>query len=129
APWSARAGTARSRSSRPRWRRPCRPRRLPMGRRAERTLVIVVLDPEGQQSAIALSARRHGHRVVTATGMETALLVLGSLVPDVVIVRSSAAEREAVARLSAAAPRVAIRVVDAEASLASALDQAPDLLN
>jgi hypothetical protein len=102
-----------------------------MRARGERALVILLLDPEGQESAIALAARRLGHRVVTATGTETALVVLGSLVPDVVVVRAVAAERdrEAAARLSSAAPEVAVRIVDAPAALAGALAATPHLLN
>src|SRR5262249_50872945 len=102
-----------------------------MRSRVERSLVILMLDPEGQRSAIALAARRLGHLVVTATGTETALVVLCSLVPDVVIVRAAGADkdREASARLAEAAPQVAVGVAAAPAALAGALASAPALLN
>lgn len=102
-----------------------------MSARTDRVLIVALLDPDGQRSAIARAARRLGHRVVTATGVETALIVLGSLVPDLVIVRSVSPDwdREALARIAAAAPELPVRLVDAPAALQGALDDAPQLLN
>jgi hypothetical protein len=97
----------------------------------ERSLVILLLDPAGPGSAIAMAARRLGHRVVTATGIETALVVLGSLVPDVVVVvaQSPERDRETLKRIIGTTHEVSVRVVDAPDRLAAALLESPHLLN
>jgi hypothetical protein len=96
-----------------------------------RSLVILLLDADGKASLIAGAARRAGHRPVIATGLDTALVVLGSLLPDVVVVRSRSDEEDRIAeaRLKAASPDVPIRFVEAPAALPDALDVAPLGLN
>jgi DNA-binding NtrC family response regulator len=96
-----------------------------------RSLIIVLVDPEGQRSPIYAAARRAGHRPVVVTGVDTAIVVLGSLVADVVVVRSLSAERDraVVERLSASAPEVPIRLLTADGALAEALDDAHGVLN
>ncbi len=91
-----------------------------------RSLVIVLVDPDGQRSPIYAAARRAGHRPVVVTGVDTAVVILGSLVADVVVIRSTTAERDrfAVARISAGAPEVPIRLLSADGALAEALDDA-----
>src|SRR5262249_39360343 len=128
APWPARAGTAASASwpSRSRTRSPAPSvQGASMQKHTERSLVILLLDPEGQHTAIASAAPRRGHRVVPA------LIVLGSLVPDVVVVASQTADRDrqALARLQTTAPEVSVRVVDKPDGLATALVESPLLLN
>jgi hypothetical protein len=94
-------------------------------------LVILLVDPEGQGSPIAVAALRAGHRLVVATGLDTAVAVLTSFAPDVVVVRQSTPEhdRRAVARLSECAPEAPIRLVDAAGALEGALGGASVPLN
>ena len=96
-----------------------------------RSLIIVLVDPEGQRSPIYAAARRAGHRPVVVTGVDTALVILGSLVADVVVVRSLSGERDraAVARITASAPEVPIRLLAADGALAEALEDAQPVLN
>jgi len=96
----------------------------------ERSLVILLLDRDGQRSPIATAVRHQGHRLVIATGIETAQVVLGSLMPDVVVVRSVSPEqdRQTLARLENIAPEVPVRVIEAPAGLDEALE-APAALN
>lgn len=96
----------------------------------ERSLVILLLDRDGQRSPIATAVRANGHRLVVATGLDTAEVVLGSLVPDVVIVRSTSAEqdRQTMSRLTQIAPEVPVRMLEAPAGLDEALE-APMALN
>jgi Uma2 family endonuclease len=90
----------------------------------DRSLIILLLDAEGQGSAIYAAARRAGHHPVLATGIDTAVLVLGTMVPDVIVVRSTSAQgdRDAIARFAAVAPDVPIRLLSPEGTLDSALD-------
>jgi len=80
----------------------------------ERSLIILLVDDEGRRSPIYTAASRAGHRPVVATGVDTAVVVLGGLRPDVVIVRAGSPERDrqVVARLSQVTPDIPIRVVD-----------------
>ncbi len=96
-----------------------------------RSLIILLLDPDGQRSPIYGAARRAGHRPVVATGIDTATIVLGSLVPDVVVVRSTTPDRdrEWIARLAACAVDVPIRLVSTDGALADALRGADAPLN
>jgi DNA-binding NtrC family response regulator len=96
-----------------------------------RSLIIVLVDAEGQRSPIYAAARRAGHRPVVVTGVDTAVAILGSLVADAVIVRSTSPERDraTVARLSANAPEVPVRLLTADGPLADALDDAQPVLN
>jgi two-component system nitrogen regulation response regulator GlnG len=89
-----------------------------------RSLVILLVDPDGQRSLIAAAVRRQGHRVVIATGVDTAQIVLGSLLPDVAVVRAQSPERDrdTVARLETIAPEVPVRVLEAPAGLDDALE-------
>jgi CheY-like chemotaxis protein len=82
-------------------------------------MVVLVLDSDGTRSAIAEAVRRLGHRVVTTTGLETAVMVLGSLVPDLVLVRSidEATDTRAVARLTNASPATPVRAVTSSLTL------------
>src|SRR5436305_784559 len=94
---------------------------------AFQSLVILLLDPDGQRSPIGAVVRNAGHRLVIATGIETAEIVLGTLVPDVIMVRSVSQERDraALARLEAFAPEVPVRVIDAPGAVGEAFDAAP----
>jgi len=96
-----------------------------------RSLIIVLIDPEGQRSPIYVAARRAGHRPVVVTGVDTAIVILGSLVADVVVIRSLSAERDrsAASRIAAAAPEMPIRLLAADGALAEALDDAQPVLN
>lgn len=98
---------------------------------ADRSLTLLLLDPEGPRSPIYAAARRAGHRPVVATGLDTAVMVLGGLVPDVVVVRSTTMERdrEAIARLGACAPEVPLRLLSPEGTLTEALEAAAVPLN
>ncbi len=98
----------------------------------QRSLVVLLLDPDGQSSQIAEAVRRAGHRLVIATGMDTAEIVLASLMPDVVVVRSMSGDhdRMALARLERMAPEVPVRIITDSglaASVDDALDAAPAL--
>jgi len=90
---------------------------------AGRSLIILLLDAEGQRSPIYAAARRAGHRPVVATGIDTALVVLGSLVPEVVVVRSTVPDRDrrAYEQLCSCAPGVPIRLISPERALSEAL--------
>jgi hypothetical protein len=92
-------------------------------------LMVLLLDADGQRSALAEAIRAAGHRCVIATGIDTALVVLGSLLPDMVLVRaqSPALDRKVAARLTAEAPQVPTRFVEAPAGLPGALSEAPPL--
>jgi hypothetical protein len=98
--------------------------------RMERSLVILLLDRDGQRSPIAAAVRHQGHRLVIATGLDTAQVVLGSLMPDVMVVRSVSPEhdRQMLARLESIAPDVPVRILEAPAGLDEALE-APTGLN
>jgi len=77
------------------------------------SIVVLLLDRDGQGSPIGEAVGRAGHRVVTATGVATAEIVLGSLLPDVVLVRATSPEidRAVAARLEAIAPDIPVRVI------------------
>jgi hypothetical protein len=94
----------------------------------DRSLVVLLLDGDGQRSALADAVRRAGHRVVTAQGLETALVVLSGLVPDLILVRrvSPEADRQAASRIHRAAPGIDTRFVETN-SIAAALE--PPALN
>ena len=77
------------------------------------SMVVLVLDPDGQRSAVAAAVRRAGHRVVTATGLESAMIVLSGLTPDLVLVRSvgPTEDHRAITRLTNVARAIPIRAV------------------
>jgi hypothetical protein len=97
----------------------------------DRSLIILLLDAEGSKSPIYAAARRAGHSSVLATGIDTAILVLGTMVPDVMVVRSTTMERDrdAIARLAACAPDVPIRLLSPDRTLTDALEDAAVPLN
>jgi response regulator RpfG family c-di-GMP phosphodiesterase len=94
----------------------------------ERSLVVLLLDGDGQRSSLAQAVRSAGHRVVTAQGIDTALVVLAGLVPDLILVRrvSPESDRQVAARIHHAAPGIATRFVEIT-SITSALE--PPALN
>lgn len=94
------------------------------------SLLIVLLDPAGQQSAVAAAARRLGHEVVIATGIDTALVLLGTMRPDAIVVCASTSphDREVVAQLAHTCPDIPVRIIDAPTALETALEHTP-LLN
>ncbi len=99
---------------------------------ADRSLVILLVDPAGQRSPLYEAATRAGHRPVVTTGLDTACVVLGTgLEPDVVVVRSisQTRDREIVSRLAACAPAVPIRLLDADGVLGEALEDTAVPLN
>jgi hypothetical protein len=79
----------------------------------EDSLVILVIDPDGAGSRIAEIARAKGHSVMTAMGIETAIVVIGGLTPDLVLVRSASPIEnvQTLAALAAACPSVPTRIV------------------
>jgi DNA-binding NtrC family response regulator len=91
-----------------------------------RSLVILLLDPDGQRSPLGSAVRRAGHRLVIATGIETAEIVLGTLTPDVVMVRALTPDRDRanLARLERMAPEVPVRIIDAPGAVDEAYDAA-----
>jgi hypothetical protein len=78
-------------------------------------LIILLLDEDGAESQIAEAVRRAGHRLVTTTGIDTAIVAAGSLMPDLILIRSvsPARDHDATQRLVAIAPEASIRVVSA----------------
>jgi hypothetical protein len=93
----------------------------------ETGLTVLILDVDGPDSRLAQVLRETGHRVVTAMGLETALVVLGGLTPDLILVRSSdpAADEQALARLQQAAPDVPARLADGATPFAHPTDGVP----
>ena len=66
---------------------------------------------------------------VFASMRHRALVVLGTLVPDLVIVRSSTTQRDrdTITRLAKSAPEIPIRLIDAPAALEATLEETPVL--
>jgi hypothetical protein len=79
----------------------------------DQSLVVLVIDPDGPGSRIAEIARNSGHSVMTAMGIDTAIVVMSGLTPDLVLVRSTSAasDVQTLAVLAAACPTVPVRVV------------------
>jgi hypothetical protein len=92
----------------------------------DKSLVVLLLDRDGSASPLAHALRRGGHRLVTTTGLDTAVVVLGSLLPDVVVVRAGSREEDADhavrARLASVSPSVPIRFIEVPEQLDEALD-------
>ncbi len=94
------------------------------------SLVVLVVDADGAGSPLADACRTAGHHVMTATGIETALCVIGGVMPDMVLVRArdAAEDRDALAKLQASYPEVPSRLVEVPARFAYAADS-PSQLN
>jgi DNA-binding response OmpR family regulator len=94
----------------------------------DQALVILVIDEGGAASTTAEAVRAAGHHVLTATGIDTAMVVLGSLLPDLVLVRSGSPERnrQVAVRLRQGAPQVPVRFLDAATGLDTVLLDASD---
>ncbi len=78
----------------------------------ETALTVLILDTDGPDSALARVLRAAGHRVVTAMGLETALVVLAGLLPDLILIRAidPASDEAALTRIQQAAPDVPVRL-------------------
>jgi hypothetical protein len=96
----------------------------------DRSLVVLLLDATGQSSTLADAVRAAGHRVITATGLDTAVVVLHSLEPDLIIARSEgeAKDQRTAARFQEASPAIPVRFVQAPGDgLDDALHTSPQL--
>lgn len=96
---------------------------------ASESLVVLVVDEAGAGSPLADACRRAGHHVMTATGVDTAIAVVGGLTPDLVLIRSvdnDLADRNALTTIQSHHPEVPIRVVSTPAMFAG-MDAADSL--